>query len=68
MEPLEPQVPTPVPEPYPPPDEGTPPEPAVIPEPYPPPGRGRPAGTGDRARARPAVDFLQAGRFQQEYG
>ena len=35
MEPLEPQVPTPVPEPYPPPDEGDPPGPAVVPEPEP---------------------------------
>jgi hypothetical protein len=29
-------------DPYPPPDEGTPPEPAVVPEPYPPPDEGTP--------------------------
>jgi zinc-ribbon domain len=29
-------------EPYPPPDEGTPPEPAIVPEPYPPPDEGNP--------------------------
>jgi hypothetical protein len=29
-------------EPYPPPDEGTPPEPAIVPEPYPPPDEGTP--------------------------
>ena len=40
MEPLEPQLPTPVPEPFPPPDEGTPPEPPLLPEPYPPPDEG----------------------------
>jgi len=42
MEPLEPDVPAPVPEPYPPPGELDPPEPAVIPEPYPPPDEGDP--------------------------
>jgi hypothetical protein len=31
-----------VPEPYPPPDEGAPPEPAIVPEPYPPPDEGDP--------------------------
>jgi len=35
---MEPQQP--VPEPYPPPDEGTPPEPPLLPEPYPPPDEG----------------------------
>ena len=39
---LEPATPVPVPEPYPPPDEGTPPTPAPIPEPYPPPDEGDP--------------------------
>jgi hypothetical protein len=34
------QVPSPVPEPYPPPGEGQPPEPATVPEPYPPPDEG----------------------------
>ena len=33
-----------VPEPYPPPDEGTPPVPAPVPEPYPPPDEGSPPG------------------------
>ena len=33
-----------VPEPYPPPDEGTPPTPAPVPEPYPPPDEGTPPG------------------------
>jgi hypothetical protein len=33
-----------VPEPYPPPDEGTPPTPAPVPEPYPPPDEGSPPG------------------------
>jgi hypothetical protein len=41
LEPAEP-TPGPVPEPYPPPDEGTPPTPAPIPEPYPPPDEGDP--------------------------
>jgi hypothetical protein len=39
---LEPPMPAPVPEPYPPPDEGTPPTPAPVPEPYPPPDEGSP--------------------------
>ncbi len=34
------EPPVPVPEPYPPPDEGTPPMPAPVPEPYPPPDEG----------------------------
>ena len=38
--PSEPQEPTPVPEPFPPPDEGQPPQPAQVPEPYPPPDEG----------------------------
>jgi hypothetical protein len=38
----EPAVPTPVPEPGPPPDEGTPPTPPIVPEPYPPPDEGTP--------------------------
>jgi hypothetical protein len=38
----EPLTPTPVPEPSPPPDEGTPPTPAPVPEPYPPPDEGTP--------------------------
>ena len=38
MEPIE------VPEPYPPPDEGDPPDAPVIPEPYPPPDEGDPPG------------------------
>jgi zinc-ribbon domain len=33
-----------IPEPYPPPDEGTPPTPAPVPEPYPPPDEGTPPG------------------------
>ncbi len=37
---IEPAVPAPVPEPGPPPDEGTPPTPPPIPEPYPPPDEG----------------------------
>jgi hypothetical protein len=37
---LEPVTPVPVPEPYPPPDEGTPPTPEPVPEPYPPPDEG----------------------------
>lgn len=41
LEPAEP-TPGPVPEPYPPPDEGTPPTPPPIPEPYPPPDEGDP--------------------------
>jgi hypothetical protein len=39
---LEPPMPAPVPEPYPPPDEGTPPTPVPVPEPYPPPDEGSP--------------------------
>jgi hypothetical protein len=39
---LEPPTAVPVPEPYPPPDEGTPPTPAPVPEPYPPPDEGDP--------------------------
>jgi hypothetical protein len=38
----EPLTPTPVPEPGPPPDEGTPPMPATVPEPYPPPDEATP--------------------------
>ena len=38
----EPLTPTPVPEPTPPPDEGTPPTPAPVPEPSPPPDEGTP--------------------------
>jgi hypothetical protein len=43
---LEPAQPAPVPEPYPPPDEGTPPTPAPVPEPYPPPDEGDPPQPG----------------------
>lgn len=39
---IEPAAPVPVPEPYPPPDEGTPPEQPLIPEPSPPPDEGTP--------------------------
>jgi hypothetical protein len=42
MSALEPPSTVPVPEPYPPPDEGTPPMPAPVPEPYPPPDEGTP--------------------------
>ena len=51
-----------MPEPYPPPDEGTPPEPAVIPEPYPPPDEGDLPG--------PAIvpEPASGSRFPQECG
>jgi hypothetical protein len=39
---LEPPAPPDIPEPYPPPDEGTPPTPAPVPEPYPPPDEADP--------------------------
>lgn len=39
---IEPAAPVPVPEPYPPPDEGTPPQQPLIPEPSPPPDEGTP--------------------------
>ena len=68
MEPLEPQLPTPVPEPYPPPDEGDAAGAGGDPGAVSAPRRGRSARAGDRPRARPAVDFgriaarLDAGR------
>jgi hypothetical protein len=41
---IEPPAPVPIPEPFPPPDEGTPPQPPLIPEPTPPPDEGSPPG------------------------
>ena len=52
---LEPELP-PVPEPYPPPDEGTPPTPAPIPEPYPPPDEGTPPAPPEPVPERESPD------------